>query len=195
MTVKPRPLSCLYARGGRRRSKNGDLDQAKRALSQARGIDEQVSSFQGTLTADQETARFSPHRRGGARASPALRRRGGPARLVSSRRAKRGPGGVGHGSPASGPLSEAVLDLARAIQAPADYLEKPSDPKDARRFILDAAGKATTALKDHEGDLVTSVSVGQIRTTAVNLLISTGMDQTQALQALEEAAGSASDIG
>src|SRR3954452_22149486 len=31
--------------------KPGDLDRAKRALSQARGIDEQVSSFQDTLTA------------------------------------------------------------------------------------------------------------------------------------------------
>jgi hypothetical protein len=43
--------------------------------------------------------------------------------------------------------------------------------------------------------LDTSVIVGQIRTTIVDLLISTGMDQTQALLALEENAGRVSESG
>ena len=60
---------------------------------------------------------------------------------------------------------------------------------------LDAADKATTLLKEHAQDLDTSVIVGQIRTTIVDLLISTGMDQTQALHALEENAGRVSESG
>ncbi len=44
-------------------------------------------------------------------------------------------------------------------------------------------------------DLAISVLVGQVRSAAMDLLRSTGMDQASALAALEEAAGSASDVG
>lgn len=175
-----------------------DLDRAERALWQARGIDERMSGFQNTLIAGQETARYAPIRRGElghlqlyADAADRLDLTVRGARSV----ARAATSAVRDDSPASGPLSEAVLDLSRAAQALADYLEKPDDPKDARRRALDAACKATTALKEHGGDLATSVIAGQIRTTTVDLLISTGMDRTQALQALEEAAGRASEIG
>jgi hypothetical protein len=103
-------------------------------------------------------------------------------------------GVVRHGSPASGPLSEAVLDLSRAVKALGTYLEKPGDPEDARRLACVAACKATAVLKEYGGDLPTNVLVGQIRTTTVDLLMSTGLHQTQALQALKEAAGPASEI-
>jgi len=94
----------------------------------------------------------------------------------------------------SGPLSQAVLDLSRSIQALDDYLENLNDPDDPRRFALDAARKATAALKEHTGDLNAGVLAGQIRTTTVDILMSTCMKQTRAIQALEEAAGSASEI-
>ncbi len=143
--------------------KGGDLDRAERVLSQVRGIDERVSGFRNTLTTGQETARFSPLKRGelghlrlyadaADRVEFTVRGVQGVARMAK--------GAVRHGSPASGALSEAVLDLSRAVQALADYLEKPDDPEDARRTALDAAGKATTALKEHGGDLATSVLVG-----------------------------------
>ncbi|MDP8951685.1 MAG: FUSC family protein [Actinomycetota bacterium] len=178
--------------------RDGDLDTIGRALSQARGIDERVSSFRSTVTAGQETARFAPFKRGELghlqvyadvvdRIDLAVR--GG--RSVT----RAAMGVVRHGSPASVPLSEAVHNLSEAVQALAAYLEQPGDPEDVRRIALDAASKATAALKEHGGDLATSVLVGQIRTTTLDLLMSTGMDDTQALQALEEAAGSASEIG
>ena len=44
-------------------------------------------------------------------------------------------------------------------------------------------------------DLAVSVLVGQVRSAAVDILRSTGMDQASALQALEETAGRASEIG
>jgi hypothetical protein len=81
------------------------------------------------------------------------------------------------------------------VGALGDYLAHPDDPEAVRRGALDAAGKATTLLKEHAQDLDTSVIVGQIRTTIVDLLISTGMDQTQALHALEEDAGRVSESG
>ena len=76
----------------------------------------------------------------------------------------------------------------------ASYLEEYEGPEDARRFALEAARGATQALNERH-DLATSVLVGQVRSMAVDLLRSTGMNQAQALDALEEAAGRASEIG
>ncbi len=91
-------------------------------------------------------------------------------------------------------LPEAVLDLSRAVRALAAFLERPGPPDDARRYALEAARRATKILEERH-DLATSVLVGQIRSAAVDLLRSTGMDQASALKALEEAAGRASEIG
>ncbi|MBD0356950.1 MAG: hypothetical protein ICV57_07205, partial [Rubrobacter sp.] len=52
---------------------------------------------------------------------------------------------------------------------------------------LEAARGATEALKERHG-LTASVLVGQVRSMAVDLLRSTGMNQAQALDALEEVA-------
>jgi hypothetical protein len=178
--------------------KDGDLDRIGRALSRARKIDERVDSLRNTLAAGQETARLAPLRRGelghlqvyaGAVDRIELAVRGGGSVIRTAMGVAR------HGSPASVPLSGAVLGLTQAVQALSAYLEDPGDPEDVRRLASDAASKATAALKEHGGDLATSVLVGQIRTTTLDLLMSTGMDQTQALQTLEEAAGRASEIG
>ena len=84
-------------------------------------------------------------------------------------------------------LKEAVFDLARAVRVLAAYLEESEGPEPARRCALAAARGATEALKGTQ-DLTTTVLVGQVRSMAVDLLRSTGMDQAQALAALEEAA-------
>lgn len=178
--------------------KESDFDRVEQALLQARQIDEQVSGFQNTLIAGQDTARFSPLKRGelghlqlyaDAADRIDLAVRGGRSVIRAAM------GVVRLDSPAPVPLSEAVLDLARAVRALAAYLENPGDPEDARRFARDTMSKATTVLEEHGGDLATSVLVGQIRTMTLDLLMSTGMDRTQAIQALEETAGPASEIG
>ena len=87
-----------------------------------------------------------------------------------------------------------MRDLSQAVRPLADYLEPPGPPDEARRYALEAAREATEILKVRH-DLSASVLVGQIRSSAVDLLRSTGMDQATALQALEEAAGRASEIG
>ena len=80
------------------------------------------------------------------------------------------------------------------MRALATFLEESGGPEEARRYALDAARSATESLKERH-ELATSVLVGQVRSAAVDLLRSTGMDQAQALGALEEAAGRASEIG
>jgi hypothetical protein len=89
---------------------------------------------------------------------------------------------VRHGEPAPGLRSEAVLDLARAVEDLAGYLEQPNRTVEipsetvASRFALKAA------VLHERSDLPTSVLVGQVRSTAVDLLRASGMH-------LDEAAG------
>jgi uncharacterized membrane protein YgaE (UPF0421/DUF939 family) len=177
--------------------KDSDHDRAEGALSRARGMDEQVSSLRDTLAAAQETARYSPLKR----------RELGHLQLYADEAdrldlvvggvqslARAAVGAARHGSPASGPLSESVLDLSRGVRALGNYLANPGDPEDVRRCALDAAYKATQTLKESRANLDTSAIVGQIRTTTLDLLMSTDMHQDSAVQVLEEIAGSASEL-
>jgi len=91
-------------------------------------------------------------------------------------------------------LSEAVLDLARAVEALSTYLEKLGPAEEVRRFALKAAGEASALLEEYH-DLATSVVVGDIRDTAMDLLTGTGMDRAEALRELEEAISRASEAG
>ena len=174
-----------------------DLNRAERALSQARGIDEQVSSFRDILDAGQETARYSPIKRRELRHlqlySSTAEQLDLTVRDVRSI-ARATTSAVQHSSSASAPLSEAMFKLARAFLSLADYLEESGDPEDTRQLALDAACKAGAALKEYRADLPTIMIAGQIRTTTVDLLESTGMERASALQMLEEAAGGALEI-
>jgi hypothetical protein len=57
---------------------------------------------------------------------------------------------------------------------------------ETRRFALEAAVGATAVLLERN-DLRTSMLVGQIRSTAVDLLRASGMDSTESLEALRQA--------
>ena len=85
--------------------------------------------------------------------------------------------------------SEAILELARAVEALATYVEKPGPTEDVRRLVLKVIGEATALLEEHN-DLGTSALVGEIRAMAIDLLRGTGMDRAEVLEALEEATGS-----
>ena len=99
---------------------------------------------------------------------------------------------VREGTEAPGELSDTILDLARAVEALATYIEEPEHPLDTRRFALEAAEEATAVLQDRS-DLQTSMMVGQIRSTAVDLLRASGMTSAESLQALHEAASRATE--
>jgi hypothetical protein len=93
------------------------------------------------------------------------------------------------------PLSEAVRGLATATGALATYLQTSGDPEDTRRLALEAAREASALLNQREdlaSNLAVNALVDQIHSSAVDLLGSTGMDRSSALQALEQATGRAS---
>jgi uncharacterized membrane protein YccC len=178
--------------------RSGDRERAERALLRARGIDDdQVTSFYEALAAGYETARLSPTRRRALEHLELYANAGTRIDLavINTRVLARGAANLlRRGEPAPPLLPEAVLDLSRAVKALSAYLEESKEPEDARRCALEAAHSATEILKERH-DLATSVLVGQVRSMAVDILRSTGMDQASALRALEEAAGRASEIG
>lgn len=175
----------------------GDPDRAERALLRARDLDERVRRFNEALAAGHDTARLSPTRRRSLKHLDLYAGAGGRIDLavINARVLARGAANATRrGSTVPSLLPEAVLDLSRAVKALETYLGESGGYEAARRYALSAAQKATEILRDRH-DLATSVLVGQIRSAAVDLLRSTGMDQESALQALEEAAGRASEIG
>ena len=168
----------------------GERERAEALLESVRELDERVRSFNEALSAGYETARLSPTRRrslkhlelyAGASISIELA-------VINTRVLARGAANaLRRGEAVSSALPQAIRDLSRAVRALADYLEEAEGPEESRRFALEAARGATEALKERH-DLTVTVLVGQVRSMAVDLLRSTGMNQAQALAALEEVA-------
>jgi hypothetical protein len=169
---------------------SGDRERAQALLESVRDLDERVRSFNEALSAGYETARLSPTRRrslkhlelyAGASISIELT-------VINTRVLARGTANtLRRGEAVPSVVPQAISDLSRAVRALANYLEEAQGPEEARQFALEAARGATEALKEKH-DLTVTVLVGQVRSMAVDLLRSTGMDQAQALAALEEAA-------
>lgn len=176
---------------------DNDLPRAERLLARSRDLDERVRSLDETLAAGHETARLSPTRR---RSLKHLQLYSGVSvrielAVINTRVLVRGTANaLQHGDSIPSSLPEAVLDLSRSVRELSTYLEESGEPEEARRYALEAARGATEILKERH-DLAISVLVGQVRSAAVDLLRSTGMNQAEALEALEEAAGRASEIG
>jgi hypothetical protein len=173
-----------------------DLEPAERALRRAREIDDRVRGFGEALAAGYETARLSPTRRRALKHLEIYSTAGTRIELavLNTRVLARGAANAARrGDTIPPPLPEAILCLSRAVRALAVFLEEPGPPDEVRRYALAAASKATALLQERH-DLAISVLVGQVRAAAMDLLRSTGMDQASALQALEEAAGRASEI-
>ena len=169
---------------------NGDRDRAERLLERIRGLDERVRSFDEALSAGYETARLSPT---GRRSLKHLEIYSGASirielSVINTRVLVRGSANVLRRREVIPPtIPGAVRELSRAVRALGDYLVESTGPEEARRCALEAAHSATETLKQRH-DLGASVLVGQVRSMAVDLLRSTGMNQAEALAALEEAA-------
>jgi uncharacterized membrane protein YgaE (UPF0421/DUF939 family) len=167
-----------------------DLGQAERALQKAREVDGRIGALREALDAGYDTVRLSPPRR---RALGQLRLYATAADqldlAVRNVRvlARAAAAAVREGEPAPEALSETVRNLARAVEALSAYIEEPEHPVETRRFALEAAVGATAVLLERN-DLRTSMLVGQIRSTAVDLLRASGMDSTESLEALRNAA-------
>jgi uncharacterized membrane protein YgaE (UPF0421/DUF939 family) len=179
----------------------GDPARAEAALWHAREIDVRVTSLREALDTGYETARLSPSRRHALkRLAPYAEAADSLDLAVRNTRvlARATVGLVRHGEPAPGLLSEAVLDLARPVEDLAGYLKQPCREQEeaalkrpTSRFALKAAGEATVAL-DERNDFPTSVLVGQVRSTAVDLLRASGMHLDEAAGELDGAVRAAS---
>jgi uncharacterized membrane protein YgaE (UPF0421/DUF939 family) len=176
---------------------SGDERRAEQILNRAREIDSSVRDLNEALEAGHETARLSPTRRRSLRQLEFYGSAGVRIELavINTRVLARGVyNAVRRGDRIAPQLPEAVLDLSRSVRALAVFLEDGEGPEEARRWALEAARSATEILEERH-ELGISVLVGQVRSAAVDLLRSTGLDQASALQALEDAAGRASEIG
>ena len=172
----------------------GNLEMAEHALQKARETDARMDSFREALDAGYDTVRLSPPRRR-ALGQLALYATAADQLDLAVRNirvlARAAVTMVREEGTVPEALSETIFDLAYAVETLAAYIEEPEHPVETRRFALEAAEGATSVLAEHN-DLRTSMLVGQIRSTAVDLLRASGMDRTEALDTLRETTSRAS---
>ena len=173
----------------------GDLGMAERALDRARMMDVRVGELKEAIDAGYKTIRISPPRRRDlmhlghyATAADQLDLAVRNTRVL----ARAAVNMVREDRETPERLAETISDLARAVEALGGYLESPDHPPHTRRLALRAAEEATTVLEERH-DLETSVLVGQVQCTAVDLLRASGMDPDTSLRAFREAATHAPD--
>jgi hypothetical protein len=177
----------------------GDAGRTQRAYVKAREIDARVSGLKEAVAAGRQTARLAPPRR---RSLGHMELYTGAADQIDltvrdvRALARAALSVVQPEDPAPERLLAAIRDLAKATEALAAYLRTSGDPPDeTRRLALEAAKEASTLLEEHEDlarNLGINALVDQIHSSAVDLIGGTGMDRSEALQALEEATGRAS---
>ncbi len=166
-----------------------DRELADRALLRARGIDELSDLFAEAVSVSRETTRYSPSRRrhrgrvedyadAAGRIDLAVRNVRVLARGMI--RAVR----LNENVPPE--TADAVRHLSRAVRGFADALENPDRVADVRAAALEAAATASQVL-ENTGNLSVSVIVGQVRSTATDLLAATGMSADEAAAAVQEA--------
>jgi uncharacterized membrane protein YgaE (UPF0421/DUF939 family) len=170
-----------------------DRDQAERALLRARGIDELSAQLADAVEVSRETTRYAPPRRrlrsrverygeAGTHVDLAVRNVRVPAR--GTIRAVR----LDENVPPE--IADAVRDLAAAVRAFPEAVERRERTDRVREAALRAAATATRVLEG-TGNLSVSVIVGQVRSTATDLLAGTGMDADRAAEEVREAVAEA----
>jgi hypothetical protein len=172
-----------------------DRELAIASLERARAIDELGARFVESVDVSRETTRFAPPRR---RARGAVESYADAAGRIDL--AVRNVRVLARGTIRALSLDEnvppeiagALRDLARAVRGLAPALEDPSRAALVREPALRAAAEATQVL-EATGNLSVSVIVGQIRSTAADLLAATGMDYEQSAAAVREAVSEAED--
>jgi uncharacterized membrane protein YgaE (UPF0421/DUF939 family) len=170
------------------RSRNREAVQA--ALDRGRGIDDLARELEDALAVGRETARMAPPRRKSLETVDSYADAAAQLDLavrnvrVLARGARRAMD-LDENIPTE--LCEAVANLAGAVRALAAALDDPGKAEAVRAPALRAAGQATVAL-ERTGNLSVSVIVGQVRSTAVDLLRGTGMTYDEAADAVRAAA-------
>jgi uncharacterized membrane protein YgaE (UPF0421/DUF939 family) len=178
---------------------DGDARRVQRAYVKAREIDARVAGLKEAVAAGRETARLAPPRRKSLGHMELYTRAADQIDLTVRDVRALARAALSVVQPEDPPperLLAAIRTLARATESLAAYLQTSGDPpEETRRLALEAATEASTLLEEHE-DLASNLGVNalvdQIHSSAVDLIGGTGMDRSEALQALEEATGRAS---
>jgi uncharacterized membrane protein YgaE (UPF0421/DUF939 family) len=167
-----------------------EQEAAENVLLRARELDRLEAELEDAVAVSRETARYSPTRRrsrgtvdfyaeASAQIDLAIRNVRVLARGVV--RAAR----LGENLPPE--IADAVRDLAAAVLALREALADPDRAGEVRTPALRAAAKATQVL-EQTGNLSVTVVVGQVRSTAVDLLRGSGLTYDEAAALVREAA-------
>jgi uncharacterized membrane protein YgaE (UPF0421/DUF939 family) len=166
-----------------------DRELAVAALGRARSIDDLAARFGEAVDVSRETTRYAPPRRrsrgavesyadAAARIDLAVRNvrvlARGMIRALS----------LDENVPPE--IADALRDLAAAVRAVPEALDDPDAVAAVREPAVRAAAQATLVLES-TGNMSVSVIVGQIRSTAADLLAATGMSGDRAAGTVREA--------
>jgi uncharacterized membrane protein YgaE (UPF0421/DUF939 family) len=172
-----------------------ELERATAALERARGIDELEAVLHDAIEVGRETIRYAPTRR---RSRGGVESYGDAAARVDL--AVRNVRVLARGTIRALSLDEnvppdvagALRDLAEAVRALGAAVDDPDLVEGVREPALRAAAGASLVL-ERTGNMSVSVIVGQIRSTAVDLLTAIGMGYDEATAAVRQAVREAQD--
>ena len=172
-----------------------DEEAAEQALLRARDLDDLEANLLEAVTVSRETARYAPARRRARGAVDFYAEAAAQIDLairnvrVLARGTVRGAR-LGENLPPA--VATAIRDLAEAVSALREARADPDRSDAVRAPALRAAARATRVLED-TGNLSVTVIVGQVRSTAVDLLRGSGLTYEQAAGLVREAAREVED--
>jgi uncharacterized membrane protein YgaE (UPF0421/DUF939 family) len=172
-----------------------DRELAEAALTRARGIDVLEVQFAEAVDVSRETTRYAPPRR---RSRGVVETYADAAARIDL--AVRNVRVLARGAIRALSLDEnvppdiagALRDLAGAVRALGPALDDPEQEAAVRSLATRAAGEATAVL-ERTGNLSVSVIVGQVRSTATDLLTAIGMGYDEATSEVRRAAREAQE--
>ncbi|MGZ8635120.1 MAG: FUSC family protein, partial [Solirubrobacteraceae bacterium] len=168
--------------------RDGDEQRARRALEIARDTDDDLAAFFDAVALARETFTLRRPRGRTRERVPLCAAAQQTDYAVRNTRvlARRALSAVRRYGPAPPELADAVALLGDAVLELGNQLEHPERDTAARGLALQAAVTATSVLQDDPG-LSISVIIGQVRSTAIDLLRGSGMTGEEARTALDAA--------
>ncbi|WP_285789543.1 FUSC family protein [Micromonospora sp. NBRC 101691] len=171
------------------RDRNRDLCQ--RALERLRANQEELTAFTEAIEGAKETITISParwHRRDelhhyAEAAAPIDRAMRNSGTLI-----RRAVTMIEDGEPVPDPLPDAIGHLAESVRLLRHEFAVGAEPQDSRERSLRAVSEAGRAYAQGVG-FSGSVVVAQVRTTASDLMVASGLEQEEANRLVREAFG------
>ena len=166
-----------------------DHDQAVASLERARAIDELADRFEDAVEVSRETIRYAPPRRGARGAVESYADAAGRIDLAvrNVRVLARGViRALSLDENVPPEIAGALRDLAAAVRGLPAALDDDAAAAEVREPAARAAAQATLVL-ERTGNMSVSVIVGQIRSTATDLIAATGMTHEDAADTVREA--------